>query len=65
MGNDTPSYIEVQNEVDRLGRRDRLDSQRAAAPLRQAEDAIVIDTTELTLDEQVERIVSLARERMQ
>jgi cytidylate kinase len=65
MGNDTPSYIDVQNEVDRLGRRDRLDSQRAAAPLRQAEDAIVIDTTELTLDEQVERIVSLARERIQ
>jgi cytidylate kinase len=64
-GNDAPSYVEVQNEVDRLGRRDRLDSQRAAAPLRQAEDAVVIDTTELSFDEQVERIVELAIERMQ
>lgn len=64
MGNDAPSYIDVQNEVDRLGRRDRLDSQRAAAPLRQAEDAVVIDTTDLSFDEQVEQIVALARERM-
>ena len=63
MGNETPTAEEVQNEVDRLGKRDRADSSRETAPLRQAPDAVVIDTSQLSFDEQVERIVDLARER--
>lgn len=43
-----------------LDRRDRLDSGRTASPLAQAADAIVVDSTELTLDQVVERIVALA-----
>ncbi|MEV6929862.1 (d)CMP kinase [Dactylosporangium sp. NPDC051485] len=39
-----------------LARRDRLDSTRAADPLRQAEDAVVLDTTALGIDEVVERL---------
>lgn len=39
--------------------RDRLDSQRADSPLTQPEDATVIDTTHLTIDEQVEKILDL------
>ncbi|GAA3451696.1 (d)CMP kinase [Dactylosporangium matsuzakiense] len=39
-----------------LARRDRLDSTRAADPLRQADDAVVLDTTELGIDEVVERL---------
>ncbi|MFG2041445.1 (d)CMP kinase [Dactylosporangium sp. NPDC048998] len=39
-----------------LARRDRLDSSRAADPLRQAEDAVVLDTTSLGIDEVVERL---------
>lgn len=42
--------------------RDRRDSERAVAPLVRPEDAIDVDTTSLTLEEQVDRIVSLARE---
>lgn len=64
QGKQNPSKIEVQNEVDRLGGRDRMDSQRLVAPLKQAEDAIVVDTTELSFDEQVNEIVRLAQERM-
>lgn len=63
-GNDNPTYIDVQNEVDRLGKRDRLDSQRATAPLKQAPDAIVIDTTAMGFDDQVEKIVKLAEKRL-
>lgn len=37
--------------------RDRIDSERPIAPLRPAEDAIVIDTDQLELDEVVDRIV--------
>ena len=55
-----PTYIDIQNEVDRLGLRDRMDSQRATAPLKQAPDAVVIDTTALSFEEQVQKIVELA-----
>ncbi|MFI5911056.1 (d)CMP kinase [Dactylosporangium sp. NPDC051541] len=39
-----------------LARRDRLDSTRAADPLRRADDAVVLDTTALGIDEVVERL---------
>ncbi|MBN1173850.1 MAG: (d)CMP kinase [Micromonosporaceae bacterium] len=42
-----------------LARRDRLDSTRAADPLRQAEDAVVLDTTDLGIDEVVARLVGM------
>lgn len=40
--------------------RDRKDSTRAASPLRPAHDAVVIDTSDLTLDEVLDRLVALA-----
>jgi cytidylate kinase len=42
-----------------LDRRDRLDSTRAADPLQQAADAVVLDTTELGIDEVVTRLRSM------
>jgi cytidylate kinase len=39
-----------------LNRRDKLDSTRAADPLRQADDAVVLDTTALGIDEVVARL---------
>ncbi len=50
-------------EVERLRERDRMDTERSVAPLRMAEDAVPVDTTALTFDEQVERIVRLAESR--
>lgn len=44
-----------------LARRDRLDSTRAADPLAQAGDAVVIDSTEFGIDEVVERLVAMLR----
>ena len=41
--------------------RDKVDTERAIAPLRPAEDASVIDTDHLELDEVVERIVRRVR----
>ncbi len=43
-----------------IARRDRLDSSRAASPLTQPEDAIELDTTDLDIDQVVERLVELA-----
>ena len=51
----------VREETEELARRDRLDSTRPVAPLRQHPDALVVDTTELSFTEQVERIVAAAR----
>lgn len=44
--------------------RDRIDSGRADSPLRKAEDAIVIDNTLLSEEQQLERALALAKERM-
>jgi len=63
LGNTDPTADELEAEVARLVERDRIDSERAVAPLRRAEDAIVVDTTDLDFDEQVDRIVELAAER--
>ena len=41
-----------------LARRDHLDSTRAASPLKTAPDAMVIDSTEMTVEEIVDEIVS-------
>ena len=62
-GTENPSEEEIQNEVDRLGRRDRADASREVAPLRQADDAVVLDTTDLTFEEQVDRIVEMAKRK--
>ena len=58
-----PTEEAVREEAERLEARDALDSGRAIAPLRKADDAIALDTTEMNPLEVVERIVSLARER--
>ncbi|TDB95608.1 (d)CMP kinase [Micromonospora fluostatini] len=46
-----------------LARRDRLDSTRKADPLQQSADAVVLDTTELGIDEVVDRLRDLLVER--
>jgi cytidylate kinase len=43
--------------------RDRVDTQRAVAPLRPANDAMVIDTDELTVDQVVETILKRTAQR--
>lgn len=43
--------------------RDRRDTERASSPLRPAPDAVTIDTSELTFEEVVERVVSLVAGR--
>jgi len=40
-------------------RRDEIDSHRALAPLRAADDAVIIDTTRLDVDEVLERVLAL------
>jgi cytidylate kinase len=54
-----PDAAQLAAEVESLDRRDRLDSERALAPLKPASDAIHLDTTGLTFDEQVRAVIGL------
>lgn len=58
----TEKGVEVAIEAVRrnLAERDRIDSTRADSPLRQAEDAIVLDNTHLTPEAQLEKAIALA-----
>lgn len=60
-GQDPADPALLEAEVHRIEARDRADSERTHAPLRQPPDARIIDTTELSFEEQVARIVALAR----
>ena len=55
---------ELRREAAALAARDQADSTRAVAPLRAAADAVMLDTTRLSLDDQVARVVALARDRL-
>jgi len=46
-----------------IGRRDQLDAERKISPLVPATDAVEIDSTDLSAEEVVERIIQIARER--
>ena len=47
-----------------MAQRDRRDSERAVAPLKPAEDAVLVDTTWLDVDTVVARVLEIARLRM-
>lgn len=49
--------------LSELQERDYNDSHRAEAPLRQAEDAVLIDTTELNFEESKEALIKVIREK--
>ena len=53
-------YKKILKEIEQ---RDWDDSHRATAPLRQAEDAVLLDTTELNFEESREALLKLIRER--
>jgi len=48
--------------IESIRKRDELDSKRNLSPLRQAKDAIVIDTSFLTIEQQVNRIVEIVKQ---
>lgn len=55
---------ELGEIADEIARRDHKDSTRADSPLRPADDAVLIDTSERTLDEVVHELTELAMKRL-
>ena len=60
-------FLAADNEVSQeivledIRRRDRIDSEREVSPLRPADDAVIIDTDGLSLDEVMDRVIALVR----
>ena len=53
----------VARESAELAARDHTDATRPVAPLKAAEDAVILDSTRLSLEEQVHQVVALAQQR--
>lgn len=56
--------IDFDTLKNEIANRDKLDSEREISPLRKAEDAVEIDTTGLTIGDQVNRIYKLALKKI-
>lgn len=55
------SLEQLKKEIEA---RDEADSNRVSSPLKQAEDAILVDTTSMSIDEVADEISRLAKERL-
>jgi CMP/dCMP kinase len=55
---------DLEKLKEEIAYRDKLDSEREIAPLKKAEDAIEIDTTSLSIDDVVNRIMEIVNERI-
>jgi cytidylate kinase len=60
-GGKEPTNEEIFAEAERLKARDKADASRPVAPLISPEDAVELDTSRMTFEEQVDGIVRLAR----
>ncbi len=56
--------LTMEDVKENLAHRDHIDSTREESPLRQAEDAIVLDNSEMNQEEQLEFVVKLVQERL-
>lgn len=56
--------VTLEQVLEGMRQRDRQDTTRAAAPLRPAEDAVLVDTTELDLEQSVACIRTIVKEKL-
>lgn len=54
----------LEEQIEEIARRDKLDSEREASPLMRDKDAVVVDTTNLTIEQQVDRVIQLFLQRI-
>ncbi len=59
----TGRETELERITEAMRLRDKRDSEREVSPLKSAPDAVVLDTTDLSLERVVSRVVELAHER--
>ncbi len=52
-----------QDIVDDIKKRDKIDSSRAFAPLKAAEDSVKLDTSELSIEESIQAVLKIIKEK--
>jgi len=60
---DQGEHIDLKEIIANMQKRDLIDTTRAESPLRKAQDAIELDTSYTTMEQQIEQIVKWAQER--
>lgn len=58
------TFVSVEEIKNNLLNRDKIDSSREVSPLKQAPDAVVVDTSKVSIDEQVEKILEIVKEKL-
>lgn len=56
--------VKFEDVLQDVVTRDYNDSHRETAPLKPAEDSVIVDTSELNLEQSVEKLISIMKERM-
>lgn len=56
--------IDIEKIEQDIIQRDKQDMERKTAPLKRADDAVLIDSSDMTIEQVTDTIVGLARERM-
>lgn len=62
---DKGQQVDLQQLQQDIASRDKQDSERAISPLRQAEDALLLDTSDMNIEQVIEKIMQLVQERIQ
>ena len=60
---EVPEGATVEKVAHDIAKRDEMDMSRAVSPLKQADDAVYIDTSDLTIQQAVDKIVSIIRKK--
>jgi cytidylate kinase len=63
QGGETPDNATVDSVAAEIAERDRQDMNRATAPLRQAEDAVLIDSSGMTADDVLDAMIFCIKEK--
>lgn len=61
---DKGEKADYDDVLDKIIKRDKADSEREIAPLKQADDATLLDTTKLNLDEALEALIGCVKESL-
>lgn len=60
--NEKGEFVDIEEIIENIKKRDLIDTTRKESPLRKAEDAVEVDTSFMTLDEQVNVVCRMAEE---
>lgn len=52
--------VDLDDVIENILERDKIDTTRAESPLKRADDAVLLDTTHVTFDEQVDEVIRMA-----